>query len=184
MLKYSVPISTLMTIIAVNMIEYDVSAIPISMDIVVEPKAVHTDNGVNITCLSEPMHPLGVNGVLEVTAPDGSVFSIGETFRVGDFNENGIQDNYLTVRFPDDFPSARLNHGEYIVFCELWSGECECVEPGELNDNLNKAFWTFFYVNFHVLPESSIGIIAIGVSSIGVFSLYKYKDILLRRIRA
>ncbi len=183
MLKYNVAISTLITMLVANMIEYDVSAMPVSMDIVVEPEVVHTDNSTSITCFNEPAHPLGVNGILEVTAPDGSIFSKGETFRVGDFNGNGIQDNYLTVRFPDDFSSARLSHGEYIVFCQLWSGECECVEPGEINDNLNKAFWAFFYVNFNVLPESSIGMIAIVVSSIGVFSLYKYKDILLKRIR-
>lgn len=183
MLKYNVAISTLVTMLIANMIEYDASAEPISMDIAVEPKVAHTDGSVSITCFNEPAHPLGVNGILEVTTPDGSTFSKGETFKVGDFNNNGIQDNYLTVRFPDDFPSARLNHGEYMVFCELWSGECECVEPGELNDNLNKAFWTFFYVNFNVLPESSIGIIAIGVSSISIFSLYKYKDILVKRIR-
>ena len=183
MLKYSVTVSALITMLVANIMEYDVSAMPVSMDIVVKPEVVHTDNSASITCFNEPAHPLGVNGILEVIAPDGSVFSKGETFRVGDFNGNGIQDNYLTVKFPDDFPSARLSHGEYIVFCQLWSGECECVEPGELNDNLNKAFWTFFYVNFNVLPESFAGIIIIVVSSISIFSLYKYKDILLKRIR-
>lgn len=164
----------MVTMLVASMIEGDASAIPVSIDIVIEPEVAHTDGSVSITCFNEPAHPIGVNGIVEVTAPDGSIFTKGETFRVGDFNGNGIQDNYLTVRFPDDFPSARLSHGEYTVFCNLWSGECECVEPGEL-DNLNKAFWSFFYVNFNVLPESSIGIVAIGASSISALAIYKYK---------
>lgn len=105
-------------------------------------------------------------------------------FEVGDFNGNGIEDNYLTVRFPDDFTDARLIHGEYMVFCDLWSGECECVEDGELDD-VNKAFWSFFYVNFNVLPESSIGIIAIGISSISMLAVYKYRQhILLKKAKS
>lgn len=166
------------------MIEGNASAIPVSIDIVIEPEVVHTDSSVSITCFNEPAHPLGVNGIIEVTTPDGSIFKKGATFSAGDFNGNGIQDNYLTVRFPDDFPSARLSHGEYMVFCDLWSGECECVEPGEL-DNLNKAFWSFFYVNFNVLPESSIGIITIGISSISMLAVYKYRQhILLKKAKS
>lgn len=80
MLKYTVAISTMVTMLVASMIEGDASATPVSIDIVIEPEVAHTDGSVSITCFSEPAHPLGVNGIVEVTAPDGNVFRKGETF--------------------------------------------------------------------------------------------------------
>lgn len=154
-------------------ISREVYATPFEQDIIVKPSGtVHVDDKVTITCFNEPAHPAGVNGVLEVEDPQGKHYAMGSTFRVGDFNNNGIPDNYLTVVFPDDFTNARLEHGRYIVFCQFWSGECECVEPGEM-DVMNKAFYQFFYVSFNVLPESSIGVISIiGSSALTGLLLY------------
>ncbi|MEM1971238.1 MAG: hypothetical protein QXM92_02095 [Candidatus Anstonellales archaeon] len=164
-------IATTALVVVLGIVVNEAYAAPFEQDIVVKPSNPHTDERVTITCFNEPAHPAGVNGILEVEDPTGNSYAIGSTFKVGDFNNNGIPDNYLTVTFPDDF-DARVIHGKYMVFCQFWSGECECVEPGEM-DVMNKAFWQFFYVSFNVLPESSMGVIGlIGSSALAGWLFY------------
>ncbi len=157
------PIVMVVFVAVLSIVIGEVYAAPFEQDIIVKPSNLHANERATITCFNEPAHPAGVNGVLEIEDPQGNSYAIGSTFNVGDFNSNGIPDNFLTVTFPDDF-NARVMHGKYMVFCQFWSGECECVEPGEM-DVMNKAFWQFFYVSFNVLPESSMGVIGIIGSS-------------------
>jgi hypothetical protein len=164
-------LATVLLVVVLSIAVNEIYAAPFEQDIIVKPSNIHASERVTITCFNEPAHPAGVNGVLEIEDPAGNSYAIGSTFSVGDFNNNGIPDNSLTVVFPDDF-NAGIMHGKYMVFCQFWSGECECVEPGEM-DEINKAFWQFFYVSFNVLPESSIGVIGlIGSSAIASWLFY------------
>ncbi|GIU71129.1 MAG: hypothetical protein KatS3mg003_0608 [Candidatus Nitrosocaldaceae archaeon] len=147
-----------------------------TQELIVTPSTVMPGDSITITCLSEPSHPLGVNGIIEVTDPDGNVFSTAPLpFVIGDVNGNLIQDDSLTVIFPTDFPGANTNiAGEYLVFCDFWSGPTVDPDPGEATP-LTGAFWQYFWVTFSVLPESAIGAIAIVGAGIAVFAAYTHK---------
>lgn len=133
------------------------------------------NESITITCFNEPAHPLGVNGHIQIGDPAGDVWDTGvQPFTVGDFDGDSNPDDSLTVIFPDDFPGASTGLiGEYMIFCDFWSGPTGDTDPGEATPIVG-AFWQYIWVSFNVVPESIIGAVApVGVG-LAAFMGYRY----------
>ncbi|MEM0446222.1 MAG: hypothetical protein QW574_02080 [Candidatus Nitrosocaldus sp.] len=156
----------------VSVIHAQVQAQTVFTQGLVVPESINLNDSVDIICFNEPAHPLGVNGRITVFAPDDNYTTGVMAFVVGDYNNNGVEENYLKVRYPDDFVGASTSTlGEYGVFCDFWSGESELRDEGEGNP-ITGAFWQNFWVSFQVVPESMIGALAIGGVMAATFMTY------------
>lgn len=138
----------------------------------VTPSTAMPNETVTITCFSEPAHPLGTNGLIIVTDPFGNVVLNTGTlpFALGDFNGNGVQDNSLTVTFT---VPAGAPPGQYIIFCDFWSGPSPGLDRGEATPTVG-AYWQYLFVSFQVVPESIIGAVAPVAAGLAAFAGYRH----------
>ncbi|MEM1942127.1 MAG: hypothetical protein QW248_04620 [Candidatus Nitrosocaldus sp.] len=136
------------------------------------PESIPPASSIDIVCFSEPTYTTTVNGIIIVKTPDGRTYFKSGEFISGDVDGNGVADNHIVVRFPDDFagyPPADTNiMGSYTTFCDFTNGTYHpgggvVLDAGE--------FWQTFWVSFHVVPESILGTMLLLISSIALLVL-------------
>ncbi|RMF30336.1 MAG: hypothetical protein D6752_04285 [Candidatus Nitrosothermus koennekii] len=184
-MKYTLIIGMLCIILSIN-IYSSAYGTTYTQDLIIEPETIQPNESVTITCLSEPAHPAGIAGRIEVEViiPTGSTtfFTPTGPFSEGDADGDGINDNSLVVTYPSSsfFGTGITNipGAKYEVFCNIWSGNTP-GDDGETEPISNILEEEFFVSNF-VLPESPIGIIALVTSSFIALSIFLYKRSIIR----
>ncbi|MDW8000357.1 MAG: hypothetical protein RMI32_05025 [Candidatus Nitrosocaldus sp.] len=135
------------------------------------PETINVHGSAEVACFSEPAGTGTVDGVVVVITPDGRAYFTHAPFSRGDVDGNGVDDDHLLMRFPDDFPMADTGSaGEYTVFCDLTNGA-----RGEDGVTLRAGeFWQFFWVSFNVIPESIIGMVLLLLGPSIALLLYRW----------